>query len=310
MLCHSLTKHLTLCHPEFISGSQEHEMLKQVQHDNVFSIPSYRANEVRCGIFKKVLRKIPQCVSLMRDDIKIGHTFKKAIAFTLAETLIVMGIIGVVAALTIPNLNSSTADKEKVAKVQKIYSNLCDAFGRAQAVYGPWDEWFQNDTTYTAQTTRFGERMTEFMKVSKNCKLTTGCASASKAYWYDGSEMASNLDNSHKDDYYNVILADGASISFDFGRIYVDIDGPNKGPTKEGIDLFTFWIADDDNNNYNVEYFLYNGRGTGNLEPPYDILGWIILNGNMDYLKATLTSGTYKCPNGKTLNWQNQTSCK
>ena len=29
-------------------------------------------------------------------------------AFTLAETLIVMGIIGVVAALTLPNLNSST----------------------------------------------------------------------------------------------------------------------------------------------------------------------------------------------------------
>ena len=29
----------------------------------------------------------------------------KYIAFTLAETLIVMGIIGVVAALTIPNLN-------------------------------------------------------------------------------------------------------------------------------------------------------------------------------------------------------------
>jgi len=30
----------------------------------------------------------------------------KNLAFTLAETLIVMGIIGVVAALTLPNLNS------------------------------------------------------------------------------------------------------------------------------------------------------------------------------------------------------------
>ena len=66
---------------------------------------------------------------------------KKALAFTLAETLIVMGIIGVVAALTIPNLNSSTADKEKVAKVKKIYSNLNDALGRAQVVYGPVEEW-------------------------------------------------------------------------------------------------------------------------------------------------------------------------
>ncbi len=278
MLCHSLIKHSILCHPELVSGSH--------------------------GFTGKTLR--------FRN--KFGMTsFKKAFAFTLAETLIVMGIIGVVAALTIPNLNSSTADKEKVAKVQKIYSNLCDAFGRAQAVYGPYDEWFQNDTTFTAQSTRFGERMTEFMKVSKTCKLTTGCASTSKAYKYDGSEMESNLDNSHKN-YYNVILADGTSVSFDgrnsVGIIHIDIDGPNKGQTKEGVDLFTFWIKNDDNNNYNVLYFGDNGDTTGNIEPPYDILGWIILNGNMDYLKATLTSSTYKCPNGKDLNWQTQTSCK
>ena len=43
---------------------------------------------------------------------------KKLIAFTLAETLIVMGIIGVVAALTLPNLNSSSGDKDKVVKVK------------------------------------------------------------------------------------------------------------------------------------------------------------------------------------------------
>ena len=60
---------------------------------------------------------------------------KKILAFTLAETLIVMGIIGIVSALTLPNLNSSTGEKEKVAKVKKIYRDLTDAYGRAQAVY-------------------------------------------------------------------------------------------------------------------------------------------------------------------------------
>ena len=59
--------------------------------------------------------------------------------------MVVIGIIGVVAALTLPNLNSSTGDKEKVVKLQKIYSNLQDAFGRAEIVYGPYDEWFVND---------------------------------------------------------------------------------------------------------------------------------------------------------------------
>ena len=66
----------------------------------------------------------------------------ETIAFTLAETLVVMGIIGVVAALTIPNLNQSTGDGEKVAKVKKVYANLEDAFVRATAVYGPFDECF------------------------------------------------------------------------------------------------------------------------------------------------------------------------
>ena len=220
-----------------------------------------------------------------------------------------MGIIGVVAALTIPNLNSSTADKEKVAKVKKLYSNLQDAFGRAQAVYGPFDEWFIGITNYKDISTRFGERMTEFMKVSKICKLSTGCASKSKAYNYDGSEMEPNLDDSHIN-FYNVILADGTSVSFDQSVIYVDIDGPNKGKTKDGSDLFTFRILEDENNNYAIEYFLSSDRSTGNLSYT-DLLGWVILNDNMDYLKATLTSsGTYKCPNGKTLNWETQTSCK
>ena len=243
-----------------------------------------------------------------RDDKRGILPLCKALAFTLAETLIVMGIIGVVAALTIPNLNSSTADKEKVAKVKKLYSNLQDAFGRAQAVYGPYDEWFTGITNYKDINTRFGERMTEFMKVSKNCKLSTGCASKSKAYYYDGSEMEPNLDDSHIN-YYNVILADGTSLSFERSVIHVDIDGPNKGKTKEGSDLFTFRILDDENNNCAIEYFPSSGGSTGNLYY-MDLLGWVILNNNMDYLKATLTGDTYKCPNGKILNWETQTSCK
>ena len=97
-------------------------------------------------------------------------------SFTLAETLIVMGIIGVVAALTLPNLNSSTGDKEKVAKLQKIYSNLQDAFGRAEAVYGPYDEWFINDGNDSdKKTKRTFERISEFMKYSKVCTIEDNC---------------------------------------------------------------------------------------------------------------------------------------
>jgi len=133
-----------------------------------------------------------------RNFINYCHVFcKKAIAFTLAETLIVMGIIGVVAALTLPNLNSSTGEKEKVAKLKKIYSNLQDAYGRATAVYGPFDEWFQNDAAPKAAAEIIGERFTEFMKVSKNCGVETGKGCfADKFYFldYDDGDPADSDD--------------------------------------------------------------------------------------------------------------------
>ena len=100
-----------------------------------------------------------------------------------------MGIIGVVAALTLPNLNSSTGEKEKVAKVKKIYSNLQDAFGRAEAVYGPLDEWFKNDSSNTDYSKRFMTRLTEFMKVSKDCGFDVSgkCFTTKDKVFYDSS---------------------------------------------------------------------------------------------------------------------------
>ena len=140
---------------------------------------------------------------------------KKFIAFTLAETLIVMGIIGVVAALTLPNLNSTTADKEKVAKVKKIYSNLNDAAGRAVAVYGKMDEWATLDSNSANQIKRRFERITEFMKVSKS-NVTNQTAILADGTFIEIAQMSS--------------AACGAdSMQFDnlqyCGEILVDIDG-------------------------------------------------------------------------------------
>ena len=102
---------------------------------------------------------------------------KKLLAFTLAETLIVMGIIGIVSALTLPNLNSSTGEKEKVAKVKKLYQNLNDAVGRAAVVYGPLGGWDLDSGNDVFE--RVGARITEFMKVSKACGSSSSCAKLS-----------------------------------------------------------------------------------------------------------------------------------
>ena len=269
-----------LCHPEFSSGSQDYEMLKQVQHDN-----------------------------------KLYLTFRKALAFTLAETLIVMGIIGVVAALTIPNLNKSTGDREKVAKLKKIYSNLEDAFGRATAIYGPIDEWFSNLPAGMDTTTRVGDRLTEFMKVSKNCgrEKNKGCLNTTQKNMFDGG--VTNPDNNTS---YKFVLADGATVAITpLGIMYVDIDGANKGATQLGKDVFIFVYYFEDNGIIDALYvpradnmaqyigFLTPKSGQNNLNAGY-ATGWIIDYGNMDYLKLTSEG---KCPNG-TVPTDANPSCK
>ncbi len=239
------------------------------------------------------------------------NSLVKAIAFTLAETLVVMGIIGIVAALTIPNLNQSTGDREKVAKVRKIYSNLQDAFGRAQAVYGPYDEWYDgfDGSDYESRNTRFAERMLEFMKVSKNCGLEeTGCWASTNVVDYKGNDV----DNVSYDDLslgaYNVILSDGTSMSFctvDIGRIRFDIDGPNKGKNAQGIDIFDVTVDTSDTNYAQCGEMKKNqiypsdcpDQWTGAIGKDYTT-AWVIQNGNLDYLKCD------------DLNWETKTSCK
>lgn len=239
-------------------------------------------------------------VTETKKRVQGDKIFKKALAFTLAETLIVMGIIGVVAALTIPNLNSSTADKEKVAKVKKIYSNLNDALGRAQVVYGPVEEWKQLDSTAVAQTARFGERLTEFMKVSKNCKMEVnkGCLSSAKVKSI-GAVEDKNYDGDNS--VYKFITADGTSIYFTSNGAFVDIDGPIKGSTQYGKDIFLFQLADNDfvpmRKNEFSSYLAELTAGSG-----FSASGWIIDYDNMDYLKLTKDQ---KCPNGKTPTEQN-----
>lgn len=56
---------------------------------------------------------------------------KKIPAFTLAEVLITLGIIGVVAALTIPTLMQKADEQATVSALKKTYSTLTQAYNLA-----------------------------------------------------------------------------------------------------------------------------------------------------------------------------------
>ncbi len=209
--------------------------------------------------------------------------FKFLKSFTLAETLIVMGVIGVVAALTLPNLNQSTNNKEKVVKLQKIYSNLNDAYGRAAAVYGPIDEWGLTPTQ--AGSKKAADRITEFMKISKNCGYQSSCFVQSRVNNLDGT-----LSNWIPNPGYDFILADGTAISIESPdnndiSVEVDLDGPNKGRHQLGTDHFTFILNSDKKEDGFIPYSQDNvGACIGSNGEK--CTAWVILNGNMDYIKC------------------------
>ena len=242
---------------------------------------------------------------------------KKILAFTLAETLIVMGIIGVVSALTLPNLNSSTGDKEKIAKVKKIYRDLTDALGRAEAVYGPMDEWATSGTDQNTQVKIQGERITEFMKLSKNCGTTAnqGCFSKKNTtFWNDSSGAYGRLALDTDTYSYRVISADGTSIMFknigDVGgfQIYIDIDGPNKGPNIFAKDIFSFDFYDRELHPDIRPGTNLTTRTVNECFYPGYCSNWVIQNDNMDYLKADKSG---KCKNNTSIQLsENVISCK
>lgn len=51
----------------------------------------------------------------------------RKIAFTLAEVLITLGIIGIVAAMTLPALINKYQQKQTITQLQKVYSVLNQA---------------------------------------------------------------------------------------------------------------------------------------------------------------------------------------
>ncbi|MBR1681379.1 type II secretion system protein [bacterium] len=221
-------------------------------------------------------------------------------AFTLAETLIVMGIIGVVAALTLPNLNSSTGDKEKVTKVKKIYSNLNDAYGRAQTVYGSSNEW---------NTTQKWGRLTEFLKISKDC----GCSNSANCFKCKNATGSIKLNN----DTCSAVLADGTSILMTpsdttNNAIYIDIDGINKGQNTIAKDIFGFKMAGVDGILPYGHSEIFNGSFN-----TCDCTGsnltllcteFVVMFDNMDYAQ---TNANGKCPNNNTiLDYKTNTTCK
>ncbi len=194
--------------------------------------------------------------------------------FTLAETLITLVIIGVVAALTIPNLIIKHQKEETVAKLKKVYSTLSQATEKSVADNGPIYTWeIQIPRIRNIRTDLFVEQyLLPYLNVTKNCGYNT-----------EGDchfEYATINDPSNKytfeEHYYKLILPDGtvlniiASMSFSLtstipltihrlsSMIYCDLNG-KKGPNILGKDIFVFHYSLKNNDTVTGKFIPYGG---------------------------------------------------
>lgn len=249
--------------------------------------------------------------SLIFNDMNFSrftshHSFKKA-AFTLAEVLITLGIIGVVAAMTMPSLIQNYQEKATVTKLKKCYSLV------SQAYVSILNDEGGSDTLQAGDDLEMMEKFGKYLKYQKTCGRNKGCFPNVTYKSVTGNGYSKWEDDTT--DRSRAILTDGTLIMFNksamwggnegnylYAQIYVDING-FKGPNQLGRDFFYFYISPEkivpagakaleeknEDQKFTKNCIQQNG---------YACAAWVIYNENMDYLHC------------KDLSWDGKHSCK
>lgn len=243
-------------------------------------------------------------------------------AFTLAEVLITLGIIGVVAAMTLPTLIQNNQEKAAVTKLKKIYSLLQQSYMFALNENGEPDEWGISGHDNLEGAENIANILFKHMKKIKKCERNEqeGCGFAEEYYYINGEKA--DYTNLHNAIVYQVnvdgsslaIITRSANCSENRGNtpqlknvcaiVTVDINN-TKHPNTYGKDYFMFYLT-----KYGIipagttEETFHTFNGTNR----YSCLStsaeggactaWAIMNENMDYTKC------------KDLDWKGKTKCK
>ena len=234
--CQSNVQHKIDCHPELVSGSHKMlqnrrqsdflKMLKQGQHDeNDFLKRTYIKN-ITLTLSRKGRQKFT-------SHFTLHSSLKKQAAFTLAEVLITLGIIGVVAALTMPALIKKKKKSEASARLKKFYSTMQQAILLSENDNGSAKQWTKagyigkdpdtglyDDADAVNTEIYFNTYLKNYLKYLKTEK-----------------DEDTNL--------FKVMLTDGSSFLMRNGScidIIFDYNG-DKYPNKEGRDQYRFLIC-------------------------------------------------------------------
>ena len=224
----------------------------------------------------------------------------RKVAFTLAEVLVTLGIIGIVAALTIPSLIQKHQEKVTVTRLKQTYSIFSQAVELAQIDYGDINFWSDEASQDEQELVDlFYKRITSHIDTVKNCEVSdvySFCKDLSVKYeTLDGQRTSVTAMTAHSG-----ILKNGVIFSIyirrsgdkwwgSYAMITVDING-EAGPNVISKDVFAFLIADYTSNWDKYEKpMVYPNGYYYNLDECLTLFNtkctaWVLKYENMDYL--------------------------
>jgi len=182
-------------------------------------------------------------------------TLKKKAAFTLAEVLITLGIIGIVAALTIPGLINNYKAARLRSQFLKSYSIIQQVFRNMEA-----DEVSLDPATMSGGSvhTLFKQYLTGITDCGKGNDVSNknfkGCYDFNDStQGYKTMDDSGKINSKYFDD-GQLILPDGSLLLIEnpntgatstyYAWLFVDLNGYNNPPNRWGYDLFTFEFLD------------------------------------------------------------------
>ena len=168
------------------------------------------------------------------NNVDFRRVKQKKVAFTLAEVLITLGIIGVVAALTLPALLTNIQSKvraERSRSVQYKFSLATEKMARLNLI-GPYDS-----------TDAFVDELQKHLKISKRCNASNlrGCwpydtVDLGNGKTWDISKtktgrqfgMSNDDNNDYTSDNVGIVTADGTPMILSYNKKCKAIDSLEK----------------------------------------------------------------------------------
>lgn len=158
---------------------------------------------------------------------------KKYFAFTLAEVLIVLGIIGIVAAFTIPTLVEQFNEQVTSTSLKKVYTTLSQAYISALQQNGKPDTW--NLIYNSAQGSKnFTDKLLPYMKILKEEDYSTAVHTL---YLVDGAKLMVWIGHVNCDQQISPMINNNCGV-------IVYTTKPQEVATS-GKNVFWFYILDD-----------------------------------------------------------------